>query len=452
MPRTLSAQAARSLSASAAGRQAIQAAEQKDRQHLLDLLGIKELRQPSSHSHPDSPVAANYDEAKADVYKNIPNPLVLNDGKPVTNARMWWTKRRPQIVAAFNREILGFVPAHTPKVDWEVEKTTNETVGGVPATVEKLVGRVENSIDPAIVVEIHALLVLPARAPGPVPVVVELSFDNEFDPIWDGAQPSTHPGDPEPPWQAQVLAKGWGYAMLSPTSFQADNGAGLDRGMIGLMDRGRPRSHTDWGALRAWAWGASRLLDYLETDQAVDGKQVGIMGHSRFGKTALVAMAYDPRFAIAYINSSGEGGAKLYRHIYGEEISNLTGLGEYHWFDGEFLKYGGPLNAGDLPVDANELIALCAPRPVFIGAGNPTEPGDGWADPEGEFLAEAGASPVYELLGKKGLGTAVFPPIGTALLRGDLAWREHPGGHDPAPNWPTFLEFASRYLHAKAAK
>jgi (4-O-methyl)-D-glucuronate---lignin esterase len=452
---SVAAQAARPQAApptSTSDRQAIQAAEQKDRQHLLDLLGIKDLRQPSSHSHPDSPVAANYDEAKADVYKNIPNPLVLNDGKPVTTSKIWWPRRRPQIVAAFNHEILGLVPAHTPNVTWEIEKSTDETIGGVPAVARKLIGRVHNSIDPAIAVDIHALLVLPARAAGPVPVIVELSFDDEFDPIWAGARPTVRPGDLNPPWEAQVLAKGWGYAMLSPTSFQADNGAGLDAGIIGLMDKGRPRSLTDWGALRAWAWGASRLVDYLETDKAVDGKEIGIAGHSRFGKTALVAMAYDPRFAVAYINSAGEGGTSLYRHIYGEEISNLTGLSEYHWFDGEFLKYGGPLNAGDLPVDANELIALCAPRPVFIGAGNPTEKGDGWADPEGEFLAEAGANPVYELLGKQGLGTTVFPPIGTALVSGDLAWREHPDGHTPAPDWPYFIEFAGRYLGAAEAK
>ena len=436
---------------SAVSRQALEQAEQQDRQHLLDLLGIKELRPPSSHSHPDSPVAANYDEAKADVYKNIPNPLVLDDGKPVTTAKMWWSKRRPQIVDAFNRQILGFVPAHTPKVAWTVATSTNASIGGHPALIQKVVGRVDNARDPAISVEIRLLLVTPAHAAGPVPLILELSFDNEFAPLWAGGLPVA-PGDPEPPWEAQVLAKGWACAMLSPTSFQADNGAGLDRGIIGLMDKGQPRSLTDWGALRAWAWGASRVLDYLETLPAINAHQVGIAGHSRFGKTALVAMAYDRRFAIAYINSSGEGGAKLYRHVYGEEISNLTGLSEYHWFDGEFLKYGGPLNAGNLPVDANELIALCAPRPVFIGAGNPTHEGDGWADPAGEFLAEAGASPVYELLGKKGLGATELPPIGTALTSGDLAWREHPGGHTPAPNWPYFLEFASRYLHAAPAR
>ncbi len=419
---------------------------------MLDQLGIKHLRHPASYSNPYSPYAANFNESKAHVYDNVPNPLLLNDGKPVTSAKEWWTERRPQILAAFSRDVYGEVPVHTPKISWHVLDTKDETIGGVPAVCKKLVGHVNNSIDPAITVNMHMLLVTPAHAAGPVPAILELPFNSEFDPLWAGQLPHSSPGDPEPPWQAQVLRQGWAYAMLSPTSFQADNGAGLDKGIIGLMDKGEPRTPSEWGTIRAWAWGASRALDYLQTVKAISGHEVGIMGHSRFGKTALVAMAYDQRFAIAYVNSSGEGGAKLYRHIYGEEISNLTGLSEYYWFDGNFLKYGGPLNASDLPVDANELIALCAPRPVFIGAGNPTRQGDGWADPKGMFLAEAGASPVYQLLGQRGLGTSLWPPIGMALTDGTLAYREDASGHTPAPDWPYFIQFASRYLHTPAAR
>ena len=143
-----------------------------------------------------------------------------------------------------------------------------------------------------------------------------------------------------------MLAKGWGYAIIVPNSIQADNGAGLTRGIIGLCNKGQPRKPDDWGALRAWAWGASRALDYFETDKAVDAKQVGIEGLSRYGKAALVAMAYDPRFAIGFIGSSGEGGAKLHRRNFGELVENLTGSGEYHWMAGNFLKYGGPLTPG----------------------------------------------------------------------------------------------------------
>jgi hypothetical protein len=247
-----------------------------------------------------------------------------------------------------------------------------------------------------------------------------------------------------------VLAKGWGYAILYPTSVQPDNGAGLTSGIIGLVNKGQPRKVDDWGALRAWAWGASRALDYFETDKAVDAKQVGLEGHSRFGKATIVAMAYDQRFAIAYVSSSGEGGAKLFRRNWGETIGNVAGSGEYHWMAGNFLKYAGPLNEGDLPVDAHELIALCAPRPVFISGG--ATMGDGWVDAKGMFMAAVAAGPVYRLLGKKDLGTTVFPPIETPLIDGDLAYRQHSGGHTDVPNWPTFIQFASRYLRVKGGQ
>jgi hypothetical protein len=225
---------------------------------------------------------------------------------------------------------------------------------------------------------------------------------------------------------------------------QADNGAGLTEGIIGQVNKGQTRKLDDWGALRAWAWGASRALDYFETDKSVDAKQVGIEGHSRYGKATLVTMAYDPRFAIAYVSSSGEGGAKLYRRNFGEQVGNVAGIGEYHWMAGNFVKYAGLLTENDLPVDSHELIALCAPRPVFISSG--ALQGDGWVDAKGMFLAAAGAGPVYRLLGKKDLGVTEFPPIETPLIDGDVAFRQHSGGHTPGPNWPTFLAFASRYL------
>jgi hypothetical protein len=209
------------------------------------------------------------------------------------------------------------------------------------------------------------------------------------------------------------------------------------------VNKGQPRKTDDWGALRAWAWGASRALDYFETDKAVDAKRVVIEGHSRYGKATAVAMADDQRFAIAYISSCGEGGSKINRRNYGELIENVAGAGEYHWMAGNFIKYAGPLNGGDLPVDGHSLLALCAPRPVFLGSGNE---GDKWVDPKGIFLAGAHAGPVYKLLGKKDLGTTAFPLIETTLIDGDIGFRQHSGGHTPGPNWPTFLAFASKYL------
>jgi hypothetical protein len=240
-----------------------------------------------------------------------------------------------------------------------------------------------------------------------------------------------------------VLEQGWGYAVLSPNSVQADNGAGLTQGIIGLVNKGQPRGVEDWGALRAWAWGASRLLDYFETEDAVDAGRVALQGHSRYGKAAAVAMAYDQRFATVFISSSGEGGVKLHRRNWGELVENVAGPSEYHWMAGNFLKYAGPLTWDDLPVDSHQLIALCAPRPVFISSG---DRGDYWVDAKGMFLAGAHAGPVYRLLGKKGLGTMEFPPLETGLMDGDIAFRQHSSGHTPGPNWPTFLAFAERYL------
>jgi hypothetical protein len=339
------------------------------------------------------------------------------------------------------------MPNHTPKVNWEVISTTRERNGGVPVITKKLVGHVDNSAYPLVTVNLDLTMTTPANANGPVPLMMEFSWSPEVLAALAKRFPQASVSGSELTWQQQVLAKGWGYAIYLPTSVQADQGEGLTEGVIGLVNQGQPRKLDDWGVLRAWAWGASRALDYFETDKSVDAKRVGVAGHSRYGKAALVAMAYDPRFAIAYISSSGEGGAKLFRHNFGEQIGNVAGTGAYHWMAGNFLKYAGPLRENDLPVDAHELIALCAPRPVFIGAGATN--GDGWADAKGMFLAEVEAAPVYKLLGKKDLGTSEFPPIETALLDGDIAFRQHSAGHTPAPNWPTFLAFASRYVNGQ---
>ena len=412
---------------------------QEDRQRLLDLLHIAELRRGADGRNADAPNAANYDEAKANPFPALPDPLVFKNGRPVTTAKQWWTQRRPQIVEEFDREIYGRMPKVTPKVNWEVTGTTNETIGGVPVISKKLVGHVDHSTYPEISVDIQLTLTTPAKAIGPVPVVMEFGY---------GARPivGSVPLVVVPHWQELVLAKGWGFAILLPTSVQADNGQGLTEGIIGLVNKGQPRKVDDWGALRAWGWGASRALDYFETDQRVDAKRVALEGHSRYGKATAVAMADDARFAIAFVSSSGEGGVKLHRRNWGELVENVAATNEYHWMAGNFLKYAGTLHWNDLPVDSHELVALCAPRPVFISAG--ATKGDGWVDAKGMFLAAAGAGPVYKLLGKTGLGTVEFPPIETALVNGDIAFRQHSGGHTPGPNWLAFLIFAERYFNA----
>ncbi len=428
----------------------------------MDQLHIDKLRQGANGSNKQAPNYANYDESKANPYPNAPDPLLLKNGKKVTTAKMWWNQRRPEIVEDFDREIYGRVPKNLPKVKWEVMNTTEGKNGDVDIVTKQLVGHVDNSSYPQVTVDIQATLTVPKNAAGPVPVMILFGGGA---PIGGGRgrgpAPAAVPGAPAPAApkaggrgpqgpnaQQQLLAKGWGYANLSTGSVQADNGAGLSQGIIGLANKGQPRKPDDWGVLRAWAWGASKVLDYLETDKSVNAKQVGLEGHSRWGKATIVAMAYDQRFAIAYVSSSGEGGAKMHRRAWGELVENVAATSEYHWMAGNFLKYAGPLNWNDLPVDSHELVAMCAPRPVFLSAGA-TE-GDGWVDAKGMFLAAAGAGPVYKLLGKKDMGTTEFPPIETALIDGDVAFRQHSGGHTDGPNWPTFLTFAGRYIKAPA--
>ncbi len=443
----------------------MQLTAQQDHKLMMEALKITALRPGANGMNANAPNAANYEESKANPFPNLPDPLTLKNGEKVTTPAQWWKERRPEIVEDFNREVYGRVPIDVPKVTWEVTATIEEKVGDVAVVTRRLVGHVDNAKCPQIKVEIQLALTTPAGAKGPVPVIMEFGFGPR--PVGPAGKAATPKGDASkakagppggsggggPSWQRQVLDKGWGYAILVPSSIQADNGGGLTKGIIGLCNKGQARKPDDWGALRAWAWGASRALDYFETDGAVDAKQVCIEGLSRYGKAALVAMAYDPRFAVGFIGSSGEGGAKLHRRNFGELVENLTSSGEYHWMAGNFLRYGGPLTPGDLPVDAHELIALCAPRPTFISYGASSGPGaEGqWLDQRGSFMATVAAGPVFTLLGKRDLGTSTFPEVETGITDGDLAFRQHKGGHTNGPNWPTFLTFADRYIKVKNA-
>ena len=418
-----------------------QAATKVDHQRMLDLLKITSLRPGANGSNPEAPNFANYDESKVMTYPPLPDPLTMKNGKKVKNAKQWWNNRRAEIIEDFDREMYGRAPKITPKVNWEVVSTSKEEKYGTPVIIKELLGHVDNSSYPAVKVDIKLTLTTPANAKAAVPVVMEFGF--VFPPRPANAPPL--PVQPGTPWQQQVLEKGWGYAILVPNTIQADNGAGLTSGIIGLVNKGQPRKADDWGSLRAWGWGASRALDYFETDKSVNAKMVAIEGHSRYGKAALVTMAYEPRIAIGFISSSGAGGAKIHRrNNYGEMVENVAAPSEYHWMAGNYMKYAGPLTANDLPVDAHELVALCAPRPVFISSG--AVKGDGWVDAKGMFLAGAHAGSVYKLLGKKDMGTMEFPPMETGLMDGDVSFRQHSGGHTPGPNWPTFLTFAGRYL------
>jgi hypothetical protein len=424
----------------------------------------------------------------------------MQNGQKVSAPQMWWASRRPELLELFSKYVYGRVPNNVPRVTWTVTAVDHEMIGFTPVIAKDLIGEVDNSSDPAIKVRIHMTLVTPANAKGPVPVLMmfgRAGFPSpneprgeDLDRINKSMKALLVQQDPSlrdviaqhPAWEPvketpfkfpelnedgglpntwQLVADGWGFVLFDPASVQADDGAGLTRGIIGLVNKGQPRKPEDWGALRAWAWGVSRGLDYLETDPAVDAKRAGIEGVSRYGKAALVTMAFDQRFDMVLVGSSGKGGATPLRRNFGEAVESLTG-GEYYWMAGNFLKYGaseatfGSKTAGDIPVDSNELIALCAPRLTFISYGIPAKGDAKWLDHEGSFMATVDASRVFKLLGAKGLEvegdyhTAKMPPVNEGLLGGQLAWRQHDGGHTDAPNMKYFLQWADK-LNGTAA-
>jgi hypothetical protein len=438
----------------------INAASGVERDRELKLLGITEMQPPATAYDIGAPGNANYDETKANPYPMLPSLLVMNGGAMLKTPADWATRRK-QIEAMFAEDVYGKYPAHIPPVTWTVDNVQEMTVSSVPAIVKHIVGHVDNSAYPAITVTIEADVVTPVATKGKkVPVIIGAAPLHPFHFVLPPAAPGqiqhklAMPDNPPDPAKL-LLEAGWGFVARNSSAVQADNGAGLNKGIIGLVNHGRPRKLDDWGVLRAWAWADSRILDYLETDADVDGTKVGVAGHSRGGKAALVAMVDDQRFAIGYISSSGAGGADLFRRNYGETLGNLCGVEEFHWFAANFLRYGAVGHTADeMPVDSHEFIALIAPRPVFIGGGalitDPQyAPGDAWQDAQGMFSAAASASPAWTLLGFEGLGTTSFPPMGTFIDKGRIAFRQHEFGHTPAPNFPYFLEFAEKQLGTK---
>ena len=433
----------------------------QDHADMLRQLGITRLRPGRNASNaPGTTNPANYDEARANPYPEWPELLVTKNGEKITTAGQWWQQRRPEIVEDFEREVVGRVPANVPKITWEVKRQLETTVGGLPVLASQVIGHADHSTCPEIPVDITMSVVLPADAKQAMPVLVMFgsgAMPDEPTPRFPGSAEPAAPPSPD-----QLIAAGWGYVSLGTASIQPDNGAGLATGIIGLTNKGGRRTPEQWGALRAWAWGAARAIDYLETLPSVDAKKVGIEGVSRYGKAALVAMALEPRFAVGLIGSSGEGGVKPHRRDFGEAVENLTSSGQYHWMAGNFLKYGaeestfGAKTGNDLPVDSHQLIALCAPRPTFISYGIPEKGDSRWLDQQGGFMATVAAGPAFRLLGARDLGVgggyraATLPPVNAGLLDGELAWRQHDGGHEDRTNMSTFLGWASRLLKYQA--
>jgi len=420
-----------------------------DRAAMMRRLGIAALR-PGADADPRGRNPANTAEALAGP-RDLPDPLRPPGGRAVRTAAEWLARGRPAVADVLEREVYGRVPAGLPPVRWRTVPGAENTSGRDPAG-----GAVEHEMEGVIAgprpgrepVRLRMRLVLPGGGPDAgrrrAPVLVMLSPLGG--PFAGGAAK-----------KGEVLLRaGWGYALLDPISAQGDDGALLNRGIVGLGNVGRPRAPDQWGALRAWAWAASRALDALRDRPDVDPARIGVEGVSRYGKAALVAMAFDPRFAVALIGSSGKGGVTPLRRRFGEEVGNLA-TGQYHWMAGNFLKYdtagvSAPgLSADDLPVDSNGLLALCAPRRVFVSYGVPAAGDAEWLDQRGSWMATVDAGRVWRLFGERGPAdgpwrTKPMPAVLESRTAGALAWRQHDGGHTDAPNMAAFVAWADARL------
>ena len=354
---------------------------------MLAKVGVGQPREGRQSNSPDESKHPNYDELIANPYPFYPDPLITENGKKVTSAKMWYKVRRPEIVKLFEDNVYGRIPDNVPEVKWEVVNEEKKEFAGKPVVIRYLNGVVDNSSCPSIKVEIEANVIFPDNGKQNMPVIIEFGF---------GGDPTrTFPGMVS--WKEMVIERGWAAATISPSSIQADAGWGLTKGIIGLCNKGEYRQPTDWGSLRAWGWGLSRLMDFFEKDKTFDATKCAIEGVSRYGKASLVAMAFDERIAAGFIASSGKAGAAGWRRDCGESIGNIVASQEYHWVCGNLIRYAtDPMTENDLPVDQHELIALCAPRACFISTGS--WKGDKWQDVVGSFISASKASPVYELL------------------------------------------------------
>lgn len=401
-------------------------------------LGAAEPAPPAAASYR----ARNFDEAKVAPY-TLPDPLVLQNGQPVRDADTWFKQRRGELIRFYEDELLGHVPERAPKVVWTVAETEAGALAG-KALRKLVVGKVGEGPS-AQTVKMN--LYLPADARGPVPVILHLTFfsDSARVPTEEENVAAKRPSWTRPTELApapELIARGYGYAVLRYTDFQPDVPTSATGGVMAMSYApGQTKPAPDeWGALGVWAWGASRALDYLVTDRGVDAQRVALAGFSRLGKTALWAGARDTRFAAIFAACSGEMGAALSRRDYGETIDDMAVRLPW-WFAGNFQKYPGHWD--QLQVDGHTLIALNAPRPVFLTTGTL----DSGADPLGQFLGAVAAGPVYRLLGKSDMGITQMPATETPVITGSIGFYYHTGPHIVLPvEWKVFLDFLDRQL------
>ena len=394
----------------------------------------------------------NFDEAKVAPYV-LPDPLVMQDGTPVTSARMWTQKRRPELLRLFEQTVFGVAPAAPNHMRFVVTDNAKNALGGLATRKQVTIYLDGNDQGP----QIHVLIYLPNAVKGPAPVFVGLNFHGNQAVADDPAIDITttwltdyqSPGivkhhatalsraEDAAEWPLdQILRAGYGVATFAPGDVYPDSDNMVAESVLPFY--GTQASAPDhWGAVAAWAWGLSRVYDYLASDKRADAKRIIVIGHSRYGKAALWAGASDPRFAMVISNDSGEGGAKLYRRDFGESIRVMN----TYWFAPRFKTFSS--REAELPVDAHELIALVAPRPVYVAAA--TE--DLWGDPKGEFLAAKAADPVYRLFGTDGLGVTDMPAADVSV-QSTIGFHNRTGVHEITSwDWTQYIRFADSRLH-----
>lgn len=414
-------------------------------------------------------IPVNYTEAKTGSY-TLPDPLKLADGTPVTDAKTWFEKRRPEIFKIVEENEYGRVPGRPDAMTFDVfDKGTPAFDGKAlrkQVTIYFTASKTEHYVD--------VLIYLPANAAGPVPVLLNFGWTGNnlaasTDPgvkvgrQWSAQEKKRVPSVPAPTPPAggrggggpgrnvnvmQVVDRGYGFAIFNYNDIDVDQLNALEHGIrAAYLKPGQTTPASDeWGSVAAWGWGASRIIDYFETDPAIDAKRITITGASRLGKTVLWEAARDERIACVISSISGEGGAALSRRDYGETVAHLVAPSRFPYqFAINYQKWQGT-KFQDAPWDAHMIIALVAPRPILLQTGST----DTWSDPYGEFLAAKAATPVFELLGKKGIEQYSQPGLGKPLMN-TLGYLMHDGPHGvQAVDWPIFLDFMD--AHLKPAK
>lgn len=397
-----------------------------------------------------------YDEKDVPEY-SLPELLVMENGKTVKNARKWKKRRRKEILDQFGESVYGFVPlGKTGDIQFNVYDNTKNALNGKAVRKQIRVYFTGERDGPFM----DILIYLPYNSDHPVPLFLGLNFQgnhtihndpditltkswirNGYKGVVDNRATEVSRGVAASRWPVEeILKRGYGLATIYYGDIDPDFDDGFQNGVHPLLDKGKSRQADSWGAIAAWAWGLSRAMDYLEKDGDIDAKRVAVIGHSRLGKTSLWAGAQDERFSLVISNCSGCGGAALSRRKYGETVERIN-TSFPHWFCENFKKYNNKEN--DLPVDQHMLIALIAPRPVYIVSADR----DLWADPRGEFLSGYFASPVYRLFGEKGLAVDKMPPLNTPVQNGFIAYHIRSGKHDlTLYDWKNYLNFADKHL------